>query len=113
MCNDKEKIWDSANEIVICGAETEHEWAWRPNICPAGLLYQQDQRFYAMETHSHRTDKDGRPQAEENYPAHEENPAPSPEAINEPNDRPASNTIWVSVIVAIIIMALIYFIFIY
>ncbi len=66
-----------------------------------------------METHSHRTDRDGRPEAEDNYAAHEENPGPSPEAINEPNDRPASNTIWVAVIVAIIIMALIYFIFIY
>jgi len=66
-----------------------------------------------METHSHRTDKDGKPEAEENYAAHQENPAPSPEAINEPNDRPASNTIWVAVIIAIIIMALIYFIFIY
>ncbi len=67
----------------------------------------------AMETHSHRTDKDGKPAPEDDYAAHEENPSPSPEAINEPNDRPASNTIWVAVMVAIIVMALIYFIFIY
>ena len=66
-----------------------------------------------MEMHSRRTDKDGKPEAEDNYAAHEENPAPSPEAINEPNDRPASNTIWVAVVVAVIIMSLIYFIFIY
>ena len=65
-----------------------------------------------METNSHRTDKDGNPEAEENYAAHQENPAPSPEAIKEPNDRPASNTIWVAVIIAIVIMALIYLIFI-
>lgn len=66
-----------------------------------------------MESNRHRTDKDGRPEAEENYSAHQEDPAPSPEAINEPNDRPASNTIWVAVIVAIILMSLIYFFFIY
>jgi len=65
-----------------------------------------------METNNHRTDKEGNPEAEENYAAHQEDPAPSPEAINEPNDRPASNTIWVAVIIAIVIMALIYFIFI-
>lgn len=67
----------------------------------------------AMETHSHRTDKDGKLEAEENYAAHEDDPAPSREAINEPNDRPASNTIWVALVAAIILMALIYFIFIY
>lgn len=66
-----------------------------------------------METNSHRTDKEGNPQPEENYAAHQENPAPSPEAIKEPNDRPASNTIWVAVIIAIVIMGLIYFFFIF
>lgn len=66
-----------------------------------------------MNTHSHRTDKDGKPEAEENYAAHEENPAPAPEAINEANDRPASRTIWVAVAVAIILMTLIYLFFIY
>ncbi len=65
-----------------------------------------------METNNHETDKEGNPKAEENYTAHQEDPAPSPEAINEPNDRPASNTIWVAVIIAIVIMALIYFFFI-
>lgn len=66
-----------------------------------------------METHSHRTDKEGRPESEKNYGAHQADPAPSPEAVNEPNDRPASNTIWLAVIAAIVIMALIYVIFIY
>ena len=65
-----------------------------------------------METNNHETDNEGNPKAEENYTAHQEDPAPSPEAINEPNDRPASNTIWVAVIIAIVIMALIYFFFI-
>ncbi|GGC26005.1 hypothetical protein GCM10011386_17540 [Parapedobacter defluvii] len=66
-----------------------------------------------METNSHRTDEKGNLQAEENYAAHQENPAPSPEAINEPNDRPASNTMWVAIIIAIIIMSILYFVFIY
>lgn len=66
-----------------------------------------------METNSHRTDNEGNIQAENNYAAHQHDPAPSPEAIKEPNDRPASNTIWVAVIIAITIMAIIYFLFIY
>ena len=68
---------------------------------------------HVMETNSHRTDGEGNPQAEENYAAHQEDPAPSPEAIEEPNDRPASNTIWIAVIAAIILMGLIYLIFIF
>ncbi|SEL39723.1 hypothetical protein [Parapedobacter koreensis] len=66
-----------------------------------------------METNSHRTDSDGNLQAEDNYAAHQENPAPSPEAIKEPNDRPASKIIWVAVIIAITIMAIIYFLYIF
>lgn len=66
-----------------------------------------------METNGHRTDGKGNLQAEENYTAHQEDPAPSPEAIKEPNDRPASNTIWVAVMIAIAVMALIYFVFIF
>lgn len=66
-----------------------------------------------METNSHRTDGEGNLQAEDNYAAHQENPAPSPEAIEEPNDRPASNTIWIAVIAAIILMGLIYLIFVF
>lgn len=66
-----------------------------------------------METNSHRTDGEGNLQAEDNYAAHQEDPAPSPEAIKEPNDRPASNTIWVAIIIAIIVMSILYFVFIY
>ncbi len=69
--------------------------------------------LYAMETNSRRTDERGNPQPEENYPAHQADPAPSPEAIEEPNDRPASNTIWIAIVVAIAIAAAIYFFFIY
>jgi hypothetical protein len=74
---------------------------------------QRNQRLCAMETNSHRTDGAGNLQAENNYAAHQEDPAPSPEAIKEPNDRPASNTIWVAVIIAVIILAIIYLIYIF
>ncbi|PPL01717.1 hypothetical protein [Parapedobacter indicus] len=66
-----------------------------------------------METNRHRTDGEGNLQAEDNYTAHQEDPAPSPEAIKEPNDRPASNTIWVAIVIAIIIASILYLVFIY
>ena len=69
--------------------------------------------FIFMETNSHRTDRDGNVQPENNYAAHQEDPAPSPEAIKEPNDRPASSTIWLAVILAVIILAIIYLIYIF
>ncbi|MGK6350587.1 hypothetical protein [Parapedobacter sp. DT-150] len=66
-----------------------------------------------MDTNNHRTDKDGHPQAEDNYAAHQEDPAPSSEAIKEPNDRPASNTIWVAIIIAVIILAIVYLVYVF
>jgi len=71
------------------------------------------QRFHAMETNGHRTDGDGNLRAENNYTAHQEDPAPSPEAIKEPNDRPASNTMWVAIVIAIILASILYLVFVY
>ena len=42
-----------------------------------------------------------------------EDPAPAPEAVNEADDRPASNTLWVTVIVALVILGIFYLIFIF
>ncbi len=66
-----------------------------------------------METNSHRTDNAGNVQAEDNYAANQHDPAPAPEAINEPDDKPASKTIWIAVVLAIVVMAIVYFLFVY
>ncbi|MFC3197254.1 hypothetical protein ACFOET_06490 [Parapedobacter deserti] len=67
-----------------------------------------------METNnSHRRDQEGNIEAEDNYAAHQDDPAPSPEAIKEPNDRSASFTIWVAVFIAIAILGVIYLIYIF
>lgn len=63
-----------------------------------------------METTRQQTEEGGNIQPEDNYAAHQHDPAPSPEAINEPNDRPASKTIWIAVIIAVTILGIIYLI---
>ncbi len=60
----------------------------------------------------HQTDNDGNIQAEENYAAHQHNPAPSPEAINERDDKPASYLLRWAIVIAIALLALIYVVFI-
>jgi len=66
-----------------------------------------------MGPNEHHTNKEGKPVPEDDYAAHQQNPAPSPEAINERDDSPASKTIWIIVIVSIIVMTIIYFFFYY
>jgi hypothetical protein len=61
----------------------------------------------------HHTDKDGNIEPEDNYGAHQEDPAPAPEAIRERNDRPASTTIWIAIIIAIVILGIVYLIYIF
>jgi len=60
----------------------------------------------------HKTDADGNVQAEDNYAAHHRNPAPAPEAVKERDDRPASVTIWVAIVIAIVLAAIIYLIYV-
>ncbi len=61
---------------------------------------------------SHRTDREGNVQAEDNYAAHQHDPAPSPEAIKEKDDRPASYILRWAIVIAIALLAIIYFLFI-
>lgn len=61
---------------------------------------------------SHKTDAAGNVQKEDNYAAHQEDPAPSPEAIEERDDRPASITIWIAITIAIVIAAIFYLVFV-
>ncbi len=75
------------------------------------LLIHWNQRICAMEN-SHKTDAAGNVQPEDNYAAHQDNPAPSPEAVKERNDRPASITLWIAIILAIIIAAAFYLIYV-
>jgi len=86
---------------------------WANNIRFVLLIGIENNGFKVMEIKGHRTDGEGNLQAEHNYSAHQEDPSPSPEAIEEPNDRPASTTIWIAVIAAIVVMGLIYLVFIY
>ncbi|SFC00260.1 hypothetical protein SAMN05421747_10340 [Parapedobacter composti] len=61
----------------------------------------------------HQTDREGNLQAEDNYEAHQHDPAPAPEAIKERNDRPASTTIWIAITIAVVILGIIYLIYIF
>ena len=60
----------------------------------------------------HRTDKQGNVRAEEDYAAHQHDPAPSPEAIKEKDDRPASYLLRWAIVIAIALLAIIYLVFI-
>ncbi|WP_257667396.1 hypothetical protein [Parapedobacter tibetensis] len=60
---------------------------------------------------SHQTDHEGNVKAEENYAAHQDDPAPSRESIKEPNDRPVGNIITWAVVIAIILLATIYLLY--
>lgn len=60
----------------------------------------------------HKTDADGNVKAEDNYAAHQHDPAPAPEAVKERDDRPASNTIWIAIVIAIVLASIFYLIYI-
>ncbi|WP_157970347.1 hypothetical protein [Albibacterium indicum] len=50
---------------------------------------------------------------EENYPENQQNPGPSEEAVTEKDDKPASRTLnWV-IIIAVVILAIIIFMYYY
>jgi hypothetical protein len=47
--------------------------------------------------------------AEDDYPKHKENPGPSKESLEEPNDEKAGMNLNLVIIIAIIIMAIAFF----
>lgn len=48
------------------------------------------------------------PRGEQDYSAHQQNPNPSPEALEEKDDKPAGNTIKWAIIIAIGVLAVIF-----
>lgn len=115
MCNDKQKIWFSANEIRLfhpdfCRRKPVPAWVMGNNV-DRQLLIHWNQCVCVMEN-NHKTDAAGNVQPEDNYAAHQDNPAPSPEAVKERNDRPASITLWIVITLAIIIAAIFYLIYV-
>lgn len=48
------------------------------------------------------------PRGEQDYNAHQQNPDPAPEALEEKNDKPAGNTIKWAIVIAIIVLGIIF-----
>ncbi len=59
-----------------------------------------------MATENHASAQD--PRGEQDYNAHQQNPDPAPEALEEKNDKPAGNTIKWAIVIAIIILMIIF-----
>lgn len=75
------------------------------------MLMKQEPTINVMENRQ-KTDAAGNVRTEDNYEAHQANPAPSPEAVEEANDKPAGNTIKWAIAIAIALLAIAYFVFI-
>lgn len=75
------------------------------------LLMKQRPTISVMENRQ-KTDMAGNVRTEDDYEAHQADPAPAPEAVEEPNDRPAGNTIKWAIAIAIALLAIAYFVFV-